>query len=128
VDFIIVINPANGPGSMPTPDLNYCREIARLNAYPNVRTIGYVPVDYGRTPIQTSFDNIAKYVQWGDDDPKLAMQGIFLDESPQLADDHNSTYLERVRQNIKSQKGLAQGLIGRFPIHCVASSRTYIDS
>jgi len=45
----------------------------------------------------------------------LAMQGVFLDESPQIADDHNSTYLERVRNYIKEQRALADGLLVMNP-------------
>jgi len=115
VDFIIVINPSSGPGQDTKPDVNYCREIARLNSYPNVRTVGYVPVDYGRKALESAFADIAKYVGWGVADSQLAMQGIFVDESPQIADSHNTTYLEQIRQNIKNQKGLSGGLIVMNP-------------
>jgi hypothetical protein len=114
VDFIIVINPASGPGATPIPDVNYAREIAKLNEYPNVRTIGYVAVNYGRKALDSAFSEVDKYAVWGETTPQLAMQGIFLDESPQIADEHNSTYLERMRHYIKEQKSLADGLLGEF--------------
>jgi hypothetical protein len=125
VDFIIVINPASGPGAGSTPDPNYTREITRLNEYPNVRTIGYVAVNYGRKPLDAAYSEVDKYSGWAGVDSLLAMQGIFLDESPQIADEHNSTYLEQVRTYIKAQRPLADGLLGKFfiltPI-CVAIS------
>jgi hypothetical protein len=43
------------------------------------------------------------------------MQGIFLDESPQLADDHNTTFLADVKTRIKATTGLASGSIGKIP-------------
>jgi Spherulation-specific family 4 len=115
VDFIVVINPASGPGLTPTPDPNYTREITKLNQFSNVRTIGYVAVDYGRKLLQNTYLEIDKYSGWGETNQQLAMQGIFLDESPQIADEHNSTYLESVRNYIKGQKPLAGGLLGEFP-------------
>jgi hypothetical protein len=112
VDFIIVINPASGPGPGRLPDSSYVREIVRLNSYANVRTLGYVPMSYGRRPIQGPYNDIATYINWGNQDPRLSMQGIFLDESPQIADDHNSTYVERIREYIKAQRALSGGLLG----------------
>jgi len=43
------------------------------------------------------------------------MQGIFLDESPQLADDHNTTFLADVKTRIKNTSGLSSGSIGKIP-------------
>jgi hypothetical protein len=118
VDFIIVVNPASGPGSGPLPDREFTREITRLNRYPNVRTIGYVAVDYGKKPPEKALADMDKYASWPTLNPNLAMQGIFLDESPQLADASNTTYMERVRAKVKSLKELSAGLLGtliRFP-------------
>jgi len=112
VEFIIVINPASGPGSSPLPDANFTREISRLNEFSNVRTIGYVAVDYGRKPLETAFQEIAQYGTWTSQNQKLSMQGIFLDESPQLADPHNTTFLQKVRQNVKTARYLSGGLLG----------------
>ncbi|KAF2401639.1 cell surface spherulin 4-like protein [Trichodelitschia bisporula] len=114
LDFTIVINPASGPGAAPLPDANYTREIPRLNSYSNVRTVGYVAIDYGRRSIDAAYSDIAQYATWSQKNPKLAMQGIFLDESPQLADDHNTTFLADVKSRIRSTNGLASGSIGMF--------------
>jgi Spherulation-specific family 4 len=113
VDFIIVINPASGPGPDSLPDTIYAREIIRLNSYANVRTIGYVPMNYGKKPIESTYADITKYCGWGNQNPSLAMQGVFLDESPQIADPHNITYVENVRNYVKSQKALSSGLLGK---------------
>jgi hypothetical protein len=110
-----VINPASGPGATPLPDTNYTREISRLNTFSNVRTIGYVALDYGKRAADGAYTDIAKYAQWRASNPNLAMQGIFLDESPQLADDHNTTLLADVKTRIKNTSGLSSGSIGKIP-------------
>jgi hypothetical protein len=112
VDFVVVINPANGPGPDVLPDSIYAQEIYKLNRYANVRTLGYVPMDYGKRPIEKAYADIARYVGWGNQYPQLAMQGIFLDESPQVGDNHNTTYVENIRKYVKSQRALAGGLLG----------------
>jgi Spherulation-specific family 4 len=96
------------------PDPNYTREITRLNEFPNVRTIGYVAVNYGRKSLDGAYSEVDKYSGWAEANPSLAMQGIFLDESPQIADEHNNTYLEQMRHYIKAQRSLADGLLGKF--------------
>ncbi|KAF2666836.1 hypothetical protein BT63DRAFT_427252 [Microthyrium microscopicum] len=115
VDFIVVINPASGPGAGALPDSNFAREIMRMNSYPNVRTIGYVAANYGRKAAAEAFAEIGKYTGWSQSNPQLAMQGIFLDESPQLADSPNRTFLEQIRTNVKSNKALSGGLLVMNP-------------
>jgi hypothetical protein len=80
-----------------------------------VRTIGYVPLDYGKRALDTAYADIAHYAQWKTKNPNLAMQGIFLDESPQLADDHNTTFLADVKTRIKATTGLSSSAIGKIP-------------
>ncbi|TLD38507.1 cell surface spherulin 4-like protein [Venturia nashicola] len=115
VDFTVVINPASGPGPDPLPDPNWTKEIERLNTFSNVRTIGYVALDYGKRAVDGAYADIAKYAQWRATNPSLAMQGIFLDESPQLADEYNTTLLAEVKTKIKNTYGLASGSIGKVP-------------
>lgn len=115
MDFTVVINPASGPGAAPLPDTNYTREISRLNTFSNVRTIGYVALDYGKRAVDAAYADITKYAEWRTTNPNLAMQGIFLDESPQLADDHNTTMLAEVKTRIKNTRGLSSGSIGKIP-------------
>jgi hypothetical protein len=129
VDFIIVINPASGPGKTPLPDPNYTREVLRLNQFANVRTIGYVAVNYGQKQLNTAFAEIAQYASWSQQNKGMAMQGIFLDESPQIADEHNTTFLDQVRANVKSQRSLSGGLLSKFaiplthwPLACICCS------
>jgi hypothetical protein len=98
------------------PDDVYANEITRLNGYSNVRTIGYVPINYGRRSIQKTHADIDKYSSWGKQNVNLAMQGIFLDESPQVADKHNTTYVKDVRKYLKAQRALSNGLLGKS--HC----------
>jgi Spherulation-specific family 4 len=71
-------------------------------------------VQYGRKTAQTALDEISQYAAWSDHNNGLALQGIFVDESPQIADDHNSTFLDQVAQHIKNQKALSGGLLGKL--------------
>jgi len=107
------------------PDEVYIKEISRLNGYSNVRTIGYVPINYGRRPVRDAYTDIDKYSSWGTQDVNLAMQGIFLDESPQIADNHNTTYVENIRLYLKSQRALSNGLLGMCMILSKTKALTY---
>jgi hypothetical protein len=72
-----------------------------------------VPVNYGRRALQKTQADIDKYSSWGTQNVNLAMQGIFLDESPQVADNHNTTYVKNVRKHLKSKRALSNGLLGK---------------
>ena len=100
-DFTIVINPASGPGSSTLPDSNWIREITKLNSYKNVQSIGYVAITYGKRPLDTVTEDISHYAQWANGDQGLIIQGIFVDEVPNIADEHNVNYIQSVEQAIK---------------------------
>ncbi|KAE9968954.1 hypothetical protein EG328_007165 [Venturia inaequalis] len=76
---------------------------------------GYVALDYGKRAVDGAYADVVKYAQWRTKNPDLAMQGIFLDESPQLADDHNTTLLAEVKARIKNTNGLSSGSISKVP-------------
>src|SRR4051812_36027461 len=50
LDFLIIVNPNSGPGGEPLPSHDYVRELPKLNALPNVRTVGYLAIEYCRKP------------------------------------------------------------------------------
>ena len=113
--FTVVINPASGPGSSLLPDANYTREVTKLNTYSNVRPIGYVPVDYGRRSIDASAADIAHYSKWAQANPALQMQGIFLDESPRNADNHNASYVATVKNILSSTPNIGDSRLNKPP-------------
>ncbi|KAF1812159.1 cell surface spherulin 4-like protein [Eremomyces bilateralis CBS 781.70] len=115
VRFTVVINPASGPGDGPLPDYNYTREIATLNTFDNVRTIGYVATTYGKKSLEAVMQEIDRYANWALLDPALELSGIFLDETPTLYTDANGAYLPMIQTNIKNTVGLGSGLVVHNP-------------
>jgi Spherulation-specific family 4 len=96
------------------PDSNWIREITKLNSYKNVQSIGYIAVTYGKRPLGTVTEDINHYAQWASGDPGLVMQGIFIDEVPSIANEHNVDYVRAVEQAIRKIPLLAHSNIGRF--------------
>lgn len=123
-----MINPASGPGSDSGPDGNYTREIPRLNAHANVRTIGYVSTDYVGRDLDAILRDVNIYSSWadgssrtrqnagngtgGDDEGNsseeslgMQMQGVFLDETPAQYDAASAESLEAITACIRSASG-----------------------
>lgn len=101
VQFQVIVNPASGPGDTPFPDENYIANIAQLNSYPNVATLGYVHTLYGaRDPASVQAD-VQSYQDWstyGGSD--IHMDGIFFDESP--SDSGMYSYVQGIISAAKS--------------------------
>jgi hypothetical protein len=114
---MVIINPHNGPGLPDMPDEEYTREIALLNNYTNVTTIGYVRVDYCKRPLQEALDDVTKYGGWAShyDQTKLGVEGIFVDESPNLYAQEHVEYLDSLTAHIKNVTGLlGDRIVGIF--------------
>ena len=104
VHWQVIVNRDSGPGALTSAgypdDSNYITDIARLNSYPNVQTLGYVHTSYGSAPYSQLTHNISVYAQWASYSPSnITIDGIFFDETPNgntaanLAYMHNaSTY------------------------------------
>lgn len=117
LDFIVVVNPASGPGT--GPDGNYTREIPRLNAYANVRTVGYVSTDYTKRDLSLVLQDITTYSAWSENAtiPGLGMKGIFLDEAPSNYDTASAQFFDTIAAAVKSEAGLGSNpLVSWFPI------------
>jgi hypothetical protein len=108
LNFTIVVNPASGPGSGAGPDANYTREIPRLNAYANVRTLGYVSTAYAKRDLGEVLQDISTYSTWSWNSTVagLGMQGIFLDETPAQYDSANAQFFETIASAVRSETGL----------------------
>jgi Spherulation-specific family 4 len=108
VNFIIVVNPNSGPGDSALPDEHYTREIPRLNAYPNVRTVGYISTNWGNRALPLALKDISTYSGWSKNSavPGLSVQGIFLDETPAVYTPSGLKFLNTVDAAIKFQPGL----------------------
>lgn len=84
------------------------REIPRLNACGNVRTVGYVATTYCKRSIEDVFRDIDRYADWSRDKrfPGLGVNGIFFDETPNLYDEDVKLYLDGVTGKGKSTEGI----------------------
>lgn len=102
------MNPHNGPGAPPSPDADYSREIPRLNAFPNVCTIGYVRINYCKRHLTEVCKDVAKYAGWSKDYAAsgLGVHGIFFDETPNHFTAKAASYLNTVSQNVKDATGI----------------------
>jgi hypothetical protein len=99
LQFIIILNPNSGPGKSPWwPNHDYTREIPKLNAYKNVTTIGYVPIDYCRRDLKEVYTDVSDYASWRADPnlPGCYVDGIFFDESPQTATSDHLSFMQQV--------------------------------
>ena len=110
LNFTVVVNPASGPGAGAGPDANYTREIPRLNAHANVRTVGYVSTDYTKRDIGAILNDITVYSGWSENATVkgLGMQGIFLDETPSQYDTASAEFFETIAASIRSATGLGK--------------------
>ncbi|KAE8370990.1 Spherulation-specific family 4-domain-containing protein, partial [Aspergillus bertholletiae] len=108
VHFVVIVNPNSGPGAAPSPDVNYVREVARLNQYTNVVTVGYIAINYCKKPLQEALDEVQTYATWSEDYVRtgLGVGGIFLDETPNLSSPAAVEYLASLQHRIKATPGL----------------------
>jgi hypothetical protein len=102
------LNPHNGPGASLFPDTDYSKEIAKLNAEPNVCTIGYVRINYCEKDITKVYEEVDKYAGWAEDHAKsgIAVHGIFFDETPNHYSPRVAAYLNIVTQRVKDSPGI----------------------
>ncbi|KAL9110039.1 MAG: hypothetical protein Q9227_005378 [Pyrenula ochraceoflavens] len=106
--WTIIINPHNGPGEHPLPDTNYVRELPRLAAHGNVRLLGYVHITYTQRELGLVLQDVCTYSTWAESGKVngLAVNGIFVDETPNTFDPISENYLSLVRDKIKTSPGL----------------------
>jgi hypothetical protein len=98
------------------PDGNYTREIPRLNAYGNVRTVGYVSTDYTKRNLSLVLQDIGTYSAWSENitSPGLGMHGIFLDETPSQYDAASAEFFETIESAVRSAVGLGNNPLVRY--------------
>lgn len=113
--FVVIVNPNSGPGCEPWwPNADYVREITKLNAYPNARTVGYVSTAYCNRPIEAVYEDVRRYACWAKDknSQSLGLNGIFFDETPNTYTEEARNHLEAVTQNVKNMgRLLGDGMV-----------------
>ncbi|KAL4813983.1 Spherulation-specific family 4-domain-containing protein [Aspergillus spinulosporus] len=91
------------------PDVNFTVvEIPRLTAHDNVRVLGYVATTYAKRNISLVRKDIETYAAWPtiSANPKLAVRGIFFDETPQQYNASDLAYLEELTSVVRTTPGL----------------------
>jgi hypothetical protein len=85
--------------------------VEKLKKSRNVQLLGYVKIGYAKRSISTVTDQINKYTGWASRRNSIAVDGIFIDESPYIWNETNGKYLGDVRKVIKDASGLGRKLI-----------------
>ena len=101
-----MINPNDGPGDIAGSDQDYLTAIASLNAYPNVRTIGYVRTEYATRNVSAVVEDVMTYARWPTMAANLSMHGIFFDEVPSVYSDDLVQYLTTINHAVKASEGI----------------------
>ncbi|KAG9194725.1 hypothetical protein G6011_04760 [Alternaria panax] len=115
LQFFVIVNPNSGPGVAPWwPNEDYVREIPRLNALPNVTTLGYVQVAYCKRPIQDVLEDIETYHRRSEQDDRLSVDGIFVDETVNLYSEEAKKYLDAIDRRARTLIGVVEN---RMVIH-----------
>ncbi|CAG8972121.1 hypothetical protein HYALB_00008126 [Hymenoscyphus albidus] len=129
LNFTVIINPSSGPGSSPLPDSSYTPEIQKMNAFPNVRTVGYVRTGYGSRNISEVLADVNTYSGWASNQSaNIAMHGIFFDEAPYLYSQQNAAFLVTINQAVKNSTGIQPDRITIHNPGTVPDARLVDDS
>ncbi|KAB8225428.1 Spherulation-specific family 4-domain-containing protein [Aspergillus novoparasiticus] len=108
VQFTIIINPDNGPGSNTASDENFLTAVPRLASYSNALVLGYVSTQKGTRDISEVEKDIQTYAAWPSTSGKssFAVHGIFLDEAVADYNADTVTYYKNLASTIRSSDGL----------------------
>jgi hypothetical protein len=112
VQFTAIVNVHDGPSQDPLPNAEYMSAIQALNSFDNIRTIGYVSTTWSARDLNSVLSDVAAYSYWGENYDSLAMNGIFVDETPTRYSLANATYLQTIMQAVHASPGLHDNFIG----------------
>jgi len=90
----------------------------KLKTYSNIRTFGYVATNYTNKPIETLIAEIHTYAIWPEllNDTRMAVDGIFFDETPGPYDWKAHDYLTLAMKEVKGSPGLGQRVVSTLTI------------
>ncbi|KAF2877806.1 Spherulation-specific family 4 [Massariosphaeria phaeospora] len=117
VQFTVILNPCSGPCVNSTPEAPYLIEMPRLREWPNIRTLGYVATNYTNKPIDDLINEIHTYANWSSilNDTRMAVDGIFFDETPGAYDWQKHAYLTQAHDEVKRSEMLGQRIVVHNP-------------
>ncbi|CAE7175763.1 Spherulin4 domain containing protein [Pyrenophora teres f. teres] len=106
LQFLVIFNPNSGPGAAPWwPNADYIREIPRLNALPNVKTLGYICATYCKRSLDAALDDIEIYGARGRNDVHQGIDGVFVDETVNLYSHEAKNWLDAVDRKVAHSLG-----------------------
>ncbi|KAF2710541.1 hypothetical protein K504DRAFT_405813 [Pleomassaria siparia CBS 279.74] len=117
LNLSVIINPCSGPCMGSLPEAPYLTEMPKLKNYANIRTLGYVATNYTNKPIDSLIAEIDTYAKWPAllNESRVAVDGIFFDETPGPYDWRAHDYLTLAKNEVKSNAGLGQQVIVHNP-------------
>ncbi|KAF2109137.1 Spherulation-specific family 4 [Lophiotrema nucula] len=129
LNFTVILNPCSGPCVNSRPEDPYIVEMPKLKDYPNIRTLGYVATNYTNKPIETVLAEIQTYNNWTSTlgSQKLAVDGVFFDETPGVYDWQWYDYLKKASQAVKGSAGLGQKVVVFNPGNIPGIYSNYLD-
>lgn len=109
LQFIVIINPNDGPGNSTSLDLNFQRELPKLLSRTNIATVGYVRTIYATRNKTTVFEDVDKYAGWmmANTTSNYILHGIFFDETPSNYTIESAEYMDEVDKYVKNHYGFA---------------------
>lgn len=125
LNFTVILNPCSGPCLNSSPETPYQIEVPKLSQYSNIKTLGYVATNYTNKPLETLMQEIHTYANWtqmmGE---KVALDGIFFDETPGTYDWRWYDYLKLAGEEVKKQKSLGERIVGTVIFHRIPNTTT----
>lgn len=127
LNFTLIINPEDGPGSSMYPSEEYISSIHKLNSHANVKTLGYVRTSYATRNITYVLQDVAIYSGWYTvNTTSIAIDGIFFDEMPSEYSTVNFEYMKTINHSAKSASGLQADRMVRQTRHPLSRCRRFM--
>ena len=105
MQFLVIINPNNGPGNGTVVDANFQTELRKLAGISNIRTVGYVPIRWTTRNMTTVLSDVSTYASWANFSDDYELDGIFFDETPNNYSANAVSYLNNIDDYVKGHSG-----------------------
>lgn len=86
------------------PDESYIASVAKLNHYPNVQVLGYIPTNYAERDLSDVKEEVSTYSNWASYKAKnITVSGVFFDEAPDTNDKTKIAYMQRISRAARAR-------------------------
>lgn len=129
LNFTVILNPCSGPCLASLPPQVYIDEIPRLKQWDNIRTLGYVATNYTEKEYSLVAEEIRQYALWPTimNDSRLAVDGIFFDETPGAYHWQKHAYLKDAADAVRSYVELGDQVVVHNPGTLPDAVWNYLD-